>query len=352
MHALSQESPPGTGQAANDGSDEAPAGGTLFARIGALLEANGLDPSPAHYELFHRYLTSGDKRLVTAVDEAIARYGRLNPAMAASIAAQRQTAVSAAQLRRLADEAQRRLQAIAALADRSGRDALDYGDALARNVSMLEGGLRGDVLVALLDLTRGMIDKTRSVGVELRRTSEQVSILRRSLDEARQTAETDALTGLPNRRALENRMRQAFDTARKRGTPLALAICDIDAFKAVNDHHGHQLGDKVIKYMAGALARGASEQLFVARYGGEEFVILFENMTAAEAARHVDAVRREIAAREFKVAETGRPIGRLTFSAGVAAMESRKGPSSTLKSADAALYRAKRDGRNCVRVAD
>ncbi|XHS03239.1 GGDEF domain-containing protein [Sphingomonas sp. DBB INV C78] len=325
---------------------------TLFADIGKMLADNGLEPSPANYELIHRYFTADDAQLITAVDDAIRQYGTLTQAMAATIAAQRRTDISAVELSRMADDAQRRLQSISAIADRSGREAQEYGDALARNVSSLEAEPRSDAIIALMDLTRSMIEKTRSASDELRRASEQVSILRNSLAEARKTAETDALTGLPNRRALDLRMRLAFDAARARGTPLALAICDIDAFKAVNDQHGHQLGDKVIKFMAGALSRNASENLYVARYGGEEFVMLFEDTTPEAAAEHIDSIRAEIAAREFKVAETGRPIGRLTFSAGIAAMDGRKGPSATLKSADAALYRAKRDGRNCVRIAD
>ncbi|MGH6782084.1 MAG: GGDEF domain-containing protein [Sphingomonadaceae bacterium] len=317
-----------------------------------MLAAHRLEPSPAHYELIHRYFTSGDEQLVAAIDDAIRQYGTLTPAMAATIAAQRRGDLSAAELERMADDAQRRLQAIAVIADRSGQDARDYGDALARNVTVLEAGPKSDTLVALMDLTRAMIEKTRSAGEELRRASDEVTTLRSCLAEARKSAETDVLTGLPNRRALDLKMRLAFDAARDQGTPLALAICDIDAFKAVNDQHGHQLGDKVIKFMAGALARNAPDGLYIARYGGEEFVMLFEDMTTKAAADYIDRIRAEIAAREFKVAETGRPIGRLTFSAGVAAMEGRKGPAATLKSADAALYRAKRDGRNCVRIAE
>ena len=79
--------------------------------------------------------------------------------------------------------------------------------------------------------------------------------------------------------------------------------------------------------------------------------MLFEDMPAEAAAAMIDRIRSEIAAREFKVAETGRPIGRLTFSAGVAEMIGRKSPAATLKSADTALYRAKNEGRNRVCIA-
>lgn len=332
--------------------NEPPSNTSLFADIGVMLTANGLDPSPAHYELLYRYFTADDLQLVAAVDDAIRQYGMLTPAMVATIAAQRRTELSATELGRMADEAQRRLGSLVTIVDRSGQDARDYGDALARNVDAMESGPRSDALVALMSLTRAMIDKTRSAREELQRTAEEILALRENLAEARKTAETDALTGLPNRRALDLKMRSAFESAREQGKPLSIAICDIDAFKAINDLHGHQLGDKVIRFIAGALSRHASDRLYVARYGGEEFVMLFEDMSVQAAADLINRIRNEIASREFKVAETGRPIGRLTFSAGVAAMEGRKGPAAILKSADTALYRAKNEGRNRVCVAE
>lgn len=324
----------------------------LFARIGAMLDANGLDPSPDNYELMHRYLTSGDEGLVRAVDDAVDRYGALSPAMATAIAGQWRSEISPAMLDRLADEAQRRLLSITAIADRSGREALDYGDALAERVTLLEQGDKPAAMVSLMDLTRAMIERTRIAGDELRRSTEEVAALRHNLAEARRIAETDPLTGLPNRRALDLEMRIACDAARERGTPLCIGIIDIDLFKAVNDQHGHQLGDEVIRFIGGMLSRHATEAMYVARYGGEEFVVMFEGMTAQAAAAHIDRLRADIAARDFKVAETGQHIGRLTFSAGVAEMDGRKGPAATLKSADNALYRAKRDGRNLVRIAE
>jgi diguanylate cyclase len=324
----------------------------LFDRIGAMLDANGLDPSPAHYELIHSYFTLGDDRLVAAIDDAIRQYGALTPEMAAAIAARRRSDISPAALDRMADEAQRHLIAISTIADRSGREAVDYGDALARSVTDLAAGSESAPLAALLDLTRTMIARTRGAGEELRRSAAEVEALRANLTEARRIADTDALTGLPNRRALDCKMRIAFDAARQRGDPLSVAICDIDGFKAVNDEHGHQLGDEVIRFIGAALSRAAADNMYVARYGGEEFVVMFEGTAPPEAAAHIDGVRADIAARDFKVAETGRPIGRLTFSAGIAAMEGRKGPAATLKSADSALYRAKRGGRNQVRIAE
>jgi diguanylate cyclase len=212
-------------------------------------------------------------------------------------------------------------------------------------------GVTPSAVEGLIGVTRAMIEKTRTAEEDLRRSGEEVARLRRSLAEARRTADTDPLTGLPNRRALDVRLREAFAAARASGRKLSLAICDIDQFKAVNDLHGHHIGDEVIKFIAGALSRGDVERLFVARYGGEEFVMLFEGMDTQAAADEIDRIRREIANHSFKVTATGRDLGRLTFSAGIAGLAGRRGPGAILKNADAALYRAKQEGRNRVCIA-
>jgi diguanylate cyclase len=323
-------------------------GRDLFLHIGEFLGANGLDPTPAHYDLAYRYATAADPALVKRIDETIATQGRLTALTVAGIVAVRDAEISANELARAAEEAQAHLRTISAIVDRSGREARDYGDALER-ISDTGQPL---AVEGLLSVTRAMIAKTRHAEEDLRRSGEEMEALRASLAEARRSADTDALTGLPNRRALDARLRLAIETARAERKPLSLAICDIDLFKQVNDLHGHHIGDEVIKFIAGALSRSDVERLFVARYGGEEFVMLFEGLNPDEAARELNRIRGEVGAREFKVRATGRQLGKLSFSAGVAAYGGKKGPSVMLKLADGALYRAKQEGRNRVCIAD
>lgn len=322
--------------------------GQLFSEIGAFLSDNFLEPSPLHYELAYDYIHFPESGTGRRIDEAIRRDGRLLPEIVAGIATLRAAEISAADLARAAEEAQAHLRQIMDIVDRSGRDTRDYGAALVRISS---AGVTPSAVEGLIGVTRAMIEKTRTAEEDLRRSGEEVALLRQSLAEARRTADTDPLTGLPNRRALDVRLREAFAAARSSGRKLSLAICDIDQFKAVNDLHGHHIGDEVIKFIAGALSRGDVDRLFVARYGGEEFVMLFEGMDPPTAAAEIDRIRHEIAAHAFKVTATGRELGRLTFSAGIAGLAGRRGPAAILKNADAALYRAKQEGRNRVCIA-
>ena len=152
---------------------------------------------------------------------------------------------------------------------------------------------------------------------------------------------TDELTGLPNVRALRERLTQlAHEGAR--GRRFALAIADVDHFKRVNDTYGHQTGDEVLAHVAGTLRKHVRRTDFVARYGGEEFVVLFTDVDEPTALRLADKLRQVVRGIAAPV-----PV---TCSFGVCANEGilKDDVEGLLAAADAALYRAKRDGRDRV----
>lgn len=324
----------------------------LYDRIGALLFDHKLDPTPENYALGHHYLAGQDDEFKALVDRAVQQSGGLTPAAVSAILAQRNLEVSATDLARIADQAQAFLEQISGILGRSGEDAKGFGAALTLEAAELAaGGSPARAVETLIDLTRAMIKKSRTAEEHLRKTGREITSLRGELATANHSANSDMLTGLPNRRAMDVRLRSAIEVARRTGRPLSLAICDIDNFKAFNDQHGHQIGDEVIKLVATALGRGIDEGRFVARYGGEEFVLLFEGIEPAAAAAEINQLRTEIAARELKVSATGNSLGKLAMSAGVAPLEKRDSPHSLLKRADAALYVAKSSGRNRVCIA-
>jgi diguanylate cyclase len=127
---------------------------------------------------------------------------------------------------------------------------------------------------------------------------------------------------------------------------MCIALCDIDRFKTINDEHGHDTGDRVLRYFGERLRGAVGAQAIVARYGGEEFVCLFERTPTTEAMVLLDAIRVDFEARPLTNRETGKPMNRLTFSAGLAAVNGD--PRQALLEADRALYDAKRQGRNRV----
>jgi diguanylate cyclase len=202
----------------------------------------------------------------------------------------------------------------------------------------------------VLDLSRAMLTRIAAVEDAMARSEAETARLRDNLARARMEADVDHLTRLPNRRAFERRLVSAALEARAKDEPLSLAFCDVDCFKQINDRHGHEAGDRVLCAIAATLTEHAGDGCFVARHGGEEFVLLFYGMGKMAARLRLDQVRRAQAARQLVNRETGEPFGRVTFSGGVAEVTEDSDTRSALARADAALYRAKQEGRNRVVV--
>lgn len=161
----------------------------------------------------------------------------------------------------------------------------------------------------------------------------------------RNLAYRDALTGLYNRRYFDERLR-AFTADAPGGGTAALAMLDIDFFKQVNDQFGHVAGDEVLKGVAGILTETLRHEDEIVRFGGEEFAVLMPGISRSDAHNAMDRVRRRLEESIFKVG--GHEI-RITASAGIAIRpDDAVGPEALLSAADAALYRAKRSGRNRV----
>ncbi len=160
-------------------------------------------------------------------------------------------------------------------------------------------------------------------------------------------AREDALTGLANRRAFDETAAREFNRARRMGTPLCLAMIDIDRFKQVNDTYSHAAGDVVIVRLAQLMKRQSRGMDVVARWGGEEFALLLPQARLEDAERVCERLRAAFAAERFDEID---PNLRLTISIGLASEEGLSGHEQLLVRADAALYAAKRGGRDRVVV--
>ena len=154
------------------------------------------------------------------------------------------------------------------------------------------------------------------------------------------------LTGLPNRRALMERLQREWARIQRHGGRLSCIMADIDHFKRVNDMYGHHIGDKMLQEVAQAIARQCREVDLPTRYGGEEFAVVVPDETAAGAARLAERCRHEIA----KVCVVVRSEAvRVTASFGVADATDLSSPEALIKRADEVMYQAKDAGRNQVR---
>lgn len=170
--------------------------------------------------------------------------------------------------------------------------------------------------------------------------------LRESLRASRERMLVDALTGIPNRLALDERVKLELARFKRHKQPLTLAVWDIDHFKAINDTFGHKAGDKALRIVAQKLARQMRETDFVARYGGEEFIMLFINTSVMDALAKADSIRETIAGAPFRYGD--KPL-RITLSCGLSQIRANDTVEQLFERADQALYAAKSGGRNrCV----
>ncbi len=172
--------------------------------------------------------------------------------------------------------------------------------------------------------------------------------LRASVTQTIEMAVTDALTGLHNRRYLDSHLQTLFDRAVARRRPLSVMITDLDRFKTVNDAHGHDGGDEVLREFARRLRKNVRGIDLACRFGGEEFVVVMPDTDGAVAEKVAERIRAEIAQMPFAVGQDGKTI-EVTVSVGVSSV--LKGVDSVaglMKRADLALYEAKSAGRNRV----
>ncbi|MBN9072689.1 MAG: GGDEF domain-containing protein [Rhizobiales bacterium] len=174
-----------------------------------------------------------------------------------------------------------------------------------------------------------------------------IKVVHGMVAEATARSETDTLSGLLNRRGFETRAARAVERANRHGFPLCIVVCDLDHFKAVNDTYGHAAGDRVLVSFAALLKESLTEKHVAGRIGGEEFVSLLSGVNLSTARLFAEGARTAFSARTMD----GLPSGhRCTASFGVAQLQSGESLASLMARADAALYAAKRGGRDRVHV--
>ena len=213
--------------------------------------------------------------------------------------------------------------------------AVVLGELLTAGVSLLVvGQVRWTAL--LIGFAAGFVTSAVAAAI-LVRLLDRIGELQRRIELA---ARTDELTGLPNRRVLFEVLAREIERARRRAANFTVVFVDIDRFKLVNDRHGHQVGDAVLREAAAAIKAGLRTYDIVGRYGGEEFVMVLPDTGAWEGHAVAERIRESVAASLFA------GMVRLTVSMGVADLGADMDADRLLKAADTAVYRAKRAGRN------
>ena len=238
----------------------------------------------------------------------------------------------------------------------TGTDAESYGRTLEQfDESCNNADSLGDVfdlMTSVLVETRKMKASVDEIQRDFALKSAEMEQLREELEQARQMASIDALTGLVNRGSFFDTLEEQIGLIKNvEETPLCMVMFDIDHFKRVNDTFGHLVGDKVIRFVAKTLQQSIKGLDTAARYGGEEFAVLLPETATKGAVILCNKIRERISGTNLVRTGTRIPLGQITVSAGVAEYRPGEDMMELVRRADEALYRSKREGRNQVQAA-
>jgi diguanylate cyclase len=247
------------------------------------------------------------------------------------------------------------LRKLAQIATNSGAGAQEYASALAEceqelvKVSDTEGLQR--VIQSLVTSTAAARSTTETLRAEVEASRGEVQKLRTQLGTLASEAQNDPLTGLRNRRGFERAVAALYGERPEALSGAALLVADIDNFKRVNDTYGHLFGDQVLRAAAQVLQSVIKGRDIVARFGGEEFIILLPDTPGQGAVALAEQVRAAFSSVRIRRNGSDEYIDKVTISVGVAVPAPSETLERAIERADRAMYQAKEDGRNCVRIA-
>jgi diguanylate cyclase len=327
---------------------------TAFATIDGLTGL-GLAPTPTNYSVWHSHISGENPGLSRSIQELVARAIPITDEMLSDF--WRRFCAPAMDPAVVTDAGERLGRLMASIAESiSGAGAATSGftDALARFGDEIVAAVRMPDMAAvmreatrrMLVETKRMVEGTRGLDADLRGASREVQALRNDLEEARRQAMSDPLTSVANRKAFDERLAREMAAASASGSDLALLLLDIDHFKRFNDSFGHVIGDEALKLVAQTLVAGVKGRDMVARYGGEEFAVILPATSLAHALGLANGLGAAVKGRRMLLKSTGRDLGRITVSLGVACYRPGESASDLVRRADAALYAAKDRGRD------
>jgi len=318
------------------------------------LRVNEVPAYPRYYELWYTYASAVNTALNRAINDIIRSRGR----------------ISSKEVSEIFDEfiAPNRLgERIEEIGGKIGTELTQTISAITQSVSQaerfggeLQQGQRGidsatdraEIAAAIsqmMSATRATEAANRQLAEQLVESRQRIEDLQQGLEAIRFESMIDDLTTLANRKHFEHTLMRAVNEAEQSGEGFSLIMTDIDHFKKFNDTYGHQTGDQVLRLVAIGLKQNVKGQDVACRYGGEEFGVVLPRTGMRQALVVAEHIRLAVMAKELVKRSTGENLGRITISVGVATWRRGDAAPDIVGRADAALYAAKRAGRNLVR---
>jgi diguanylate cyclase len=308
---------------------------------------------PRNYEIWYVYATGANPALNKAIDETLARNGKLTEANLVQIYDTYLSHVrNGDQIDQVGARVIHEIDDVMNVVDDALGITSTFGNNLADANKKLALAASRDHVKAIIETlvrsTHDMQKTNHALEGRLKASRQAIHSLQQNLEAIRAETLTDPLTGLGNRKYFDRAVADAVAASVAGGRPLSMLMFDIDHFKSFNDNYGHLTGDQVLRLVALSLKQTIKGQDIIARYGGEEFAVVLPNTGLRQALTVADNIRRAVMSRELKKKSTGEILGRVTISVGVSALQPDDDIYTLIERADLCLYAAKRNGRNRV----
>lgn len=320
-----------------------------------LMVKHSIPPTPFNYALWYNYVSNRDPLLNQAIENALATYGTCTPEITEQLFVDHiidEQVGSAKQLehsiKAIAEELQEQMD-VAMKGTEHFQRLLKASNENLNNSDTLEQDLP-EILSELMDGTEQVTKSTENFRQQVADARSEVEQLKKELRRSQKEAQSDALTGLYNRRYLDPYLESLV--ASDQAKDYFLVLTDIDHFKSFNDTYGHLVGDQVIKRVSNLLQKALVVDEIGVRYGGEEFLLVLKKASFENIAERVEKIRKMVETIVLKDRKQGKSIKRITASFGIAQHNPAESITAWLERADQALYQAKENGRNQVIMAD
>jgi len=325
----------------------------LFLRAVELIAQTGALFVPRYLQLFFEYAEGSNRALNDAIGEMLRSSPKPSPSELDMLFELHLTDLAECQDfsgmgERLGEEVRDALEVVREAVSSTS----NFGDSVKKAETQL-----GDfsdpekvksAIASLVQATRQMSRHNAEMNSRLTASADQIEQLQSDLDKVRLDSQTDSLTGVANRKCFDQTLAKEIADAEKQAKPLSLCMVDVDHFKKFNDKYGHRAGDSALRFVASIFQHSVRDHDLVARYGGEEFSVIMPNADLAVGVRVADRIRETLSAKELIKRSSGKSLGNVTASIGVAQLRENDTPETLIERADRALYEAKRAGRNRV----
>ncbi len=316
-----------------------------------LMMKNNVSADPINYALWYEYVAGNNGKLSEELDRLISSKQDITSEQSIELYRKHVCNASVESFEKINNDLQIILNDTAQSVSVAGEQALKAGDSFQETSDSLQNtdsieDIRA-VLSQVVTETKLLAETSQNLKSKLDDANNEMEEMRKELVQVRETAITDALTGLLNRRAFDNVLQDLVNQSPSENG-FSLVILDLDYFKKINDTFGHLTGDKVLRYIASVLKQEIADHHFAARYGGEEMALIMPDTELSKAVEITDTIRKIVEKNRLKRKNDGESLGKITFSAGVASFKLDDTAEMIIERADKALYEAKDTGRNQV----